>query len=109
MGLFVGGVVAGSVDESGGGADVFEVFGEVVKGGDGGGYIIAQGTPEIIAQVPESYTGMYLKPLLVRAAAHPMEEEHHRRQQARKVSEEALEISTSAKPRRKNAYNSKKG
>ena len=79
------------------------------EGGDGGGYIIAQGTPEIIAEVPESYTGKYLKPLLVRAAAHPMEEEHHRRQQARKVSEEALEISTSAKPRRKNAYNSKKG
>jgi len=79
------------------------------EGGDGGGYIIAQGTPEEIAEVPESYTGIYLKPLLVRAAAHPMEEEHHRRQQARKVSQEALEISTSAKPRRKNAFNSKKG
>jgi excinuclease ABC subunit A len=79
------------------------------EGGDGGGYIIAQGTPEDISEVPESYTGKYLKPLLERAAAHPMEEEHHRRQQARKVSEEALEISTSAKPRRKNAFNSKKG
>ena len=79
------------------------------EGGDGGGYIIAQGTPEEIAEVPESYTGIYLKPLLVRAAAHPMEEEHHRRQQARKVSKEALEISTSTKPRRKNAFNSNKG
>jgi len=79
------------------------------EGGDGGGYIIAKGTPEEICSVPESYTGQYLKPLLERAAAQPMEEEQHRRKQARKVSKEALEISTSAKPRRKNAFNSKKG
>ena len=31
------------------------------EGGDGGGYVIAQGTPEQVAQVPESYTGQYLK------------------------------------------------
>jgi len=79
------------------------------EGGDGGGYIIAQGTPEEITEVSESYTGKYLKPLLERAKSHPMEEEHHRRQQARKVSKEALEISTSTKPRRKNAFNSNKG
>jgi len=78
------------------------------EGGDGGGYIIASGTPEQVCEVPESYTGQYLKPLLVRAASRPMEEEHHRRQQARKVSKEALEISTSVKPRRKNAFNGKK-
>ena len=33
-------------------------------GGEEGGRIVAQGTPEQVAQVPESYTGQYLKPLL---------------------------------------------
>jgi len=79
------------------------------EGGDGGGYIIAQGTPEEICEVPQSYTGQYLKPLLERAVSHPMEAEHHRRQQARKVEKEALEISTSVKPRRKNALGGNKG
>lgn len=31
------------------------------EGGDGGGFVIAQGTPEQVAQVAESYTGQYLK------------------------------------------------
>ena len=31
------------------------------EGGDGGGQIVAEGTPEQVAQVPESYTGQYLK------------------------------------------------
>ena len=34
------------------------------EGGDGGGMIIAQGTPEEIALVEESYTGQYLKKML---------------------------------------------
>lgn len=34
------------------------------EGGDKGGTIIATGTPEQIAEVPESYTGQFLKPLL---------------------------------------------
>ena len=34
------------------------------EGGDLGGYIVATGTPEDIAEVPESYTGQFLKPLL---------------------------------------------
>ena len=33
-------------------------------GGDGGGTIVAQGTPEAVAEVPESYTGRYLKQVL---------------------------------------------
>ena len=36
------------------------------EGGDGGGIVIAQGTPEEICQVPESYTGKFLKPYLER-------------------------------------------
>ena len=31
------------------------------EGGDGGGEIIAEGTPEQVAEIPESYTGMFLK------------------------------------------------
>lgn len=34
------------------------------EGGDGGGKIIAKGTPEEIIKVKESYTGQFLKPLL---------------------------------------------
>jgi excinuclease ABC subunit A len=36
------------------------------EGGDGGGRIVAQGTPEDVAKVKESYTGQYLKELLGR-------------------------------------------
>ncbi len=31
------------------------------EGGDGGGMVIAQGTPEEVAQIEESYTGQYVK------------------------------------------------
>ncbi len=34
------------------------------EGGDGGGTVVAQGTPEEIAKVPESYTGQYVKKYL---------------------------------------------
>ena len=34
------------------------------EGGDGGGTIVAVGTPEQVAENPASYTGQYLKPLL---------------------------------------------
>lgn len=34
------------------------------EGGDGGGTIVAQGTPEEVAACPESYTGQYLKAYL---------------------------------------------
>jgi excinuclease ABC subunit A len=36
------------------------------EGGDRGGTILSTGTPEQIAEVPESYTGKYLKPVLER-------------------------------------------
>ena len=39
------------------------------EGGDGGGRIIAQGTPEDVTLVPGSYTGRYLKPVLDAHAA----------------------------------------
>jgi excinuclease ABC subunit A len=34
------------------------------EGGDGGGEIVAVGTPEAVAKVKKSYTGQFLKPLL---------------------------------------------
>ena len=39
------------------------------EGGDGGGTVVAQGTPEEVSQVPESYTGQYIKKLLMREQA----------------------------------------
>jgi excinuclease ABC subunit A len=39
------------------------------EGGDGGGRIVAAGTPEDVARVKESYTGAYLREVLGRRAA----------------------------------------
>ncbi len=39
------------------------------EGGDGGGRIVATGTPEDVATVKDSYTGQYLKELLARRPA----------------------------------------
>jgi len=41
------------------------------EGGDGGGRIVAEGTPEDIAANPESHTGRFLAPLLARAGVAP--------------------------------------
>jgi excinuclease ABC subunit A len=38
------------------------------EGGDAGGEVVAEGTPEQIARNPRSYTGQYLKPVLARKA-----------------------------------------
>jgi excinuclease ABC subunit A len=34
------------------------------EGGDGGGTVIASGTPEQVCEIPQSYTGQFLKPYL---------------------------------------------
>ena len=34
------------------------------EGGDGGGTVVAEGTPEDVAEVETSHTGRYLKPML---------------------------------------------
>ena len=45
--------------------DVIKVADHIIdlgpEGGDGGGYVVASGTPEAVAQCPDSYTGQYLK------------------------------------------------
>ncbi|MDE7017561.1 MAG: excinuclease ABC subunit UvrA, partial [Lachnospiraceae bacterium] len=40
------------------------------EGGDGGGTIIAEGTPEKVAENPISYTGMFIKKMLEKAELH---------------------------------------
>ena len=49
--------------------DVIKVADHIIdlgpEGGDGGGYVVATGTPEEVAQVEGSYTGQYLKRYLV--------------------------------------------
>jgi len=48
--------------------DVIKVADHIIdlgpEGGDAGGYVVATGTPEEVAQVDASYTGQYLKPYL---------------------------------------------
>ena len=39
------------------------------EGGDGGGEIVAAGTPEDVVKVKRSYTGQFLKPVLARKEA----------------------------------------
>jgi excinuclease ABC subunit A len=34
------------------------------EGGDAGGYVVAEGTPEQVAQVTDSYTGVFLQDIL---------------------------------------------
>ena len=45
------------------------------EGGDGGGTVIAEGTPEHIARCPDSYTGIYVKRMLDRAGKDNMEKD----------------------------------
>lgn len=41
------------------------------EGGDGGGEIVAAGTPEDVAKTPASHTGRFLKPMLAKAGTTP--------------------------------------
>jgi len=41
------------------------------EGGDAGGTIVAQGTPEEVAAVEDSYTGLFLAPYLRERSASP--------------------------------------
>ena len=70
-------------------------------GGDGGGYVVAQGTPEDISLNPASYTGQYLKPLLERDRRRGCEKDPNQAKNAEKLLKESLEISIGSKPRRR--------
>ncbi|MEQ8935300.1 MAG: excinuclease ABC subunit UvrA, partial [Amphiplicatus sp.] len=45
---------------------LMEVIQELTEGGDGGGEIVAAGTPEDVAKVAKSYTGKFLKGVLAK-------------------------------------------
>ncbi|MFT8244573.1 excinuclease ABC subunit UvrA [Roseomonas sp. BN140053] len=49
------------------------------EGGEGGGRIVAEGTPETVAATPESHTGHFLRPLLAAGAAPPAAAEKPKR------------------------------
>ena len=36
------------------------------EGGDGGGRVVASGTPEQVAAIPENHTGQYLRKVLAK-------------------------------------------
>ncbi|MDZ4693300.1 excinuclease ABC subunit UvrA [Terricaulis sp.] len=62
------------------------------EGGDGGGRVVAVGTPEDVAKVKESWTGRYLKEALDR---------HHERRAPKKLKAAAAEAPPAAKARKK--------
>ena len=43
-------------------------------GGVNGGEIVAEGTPETVADEPRSFTGQYLKPVLAKSPVQPTPE-----------------------------------
>jgi excinuclease ABC subunit A len=59
------------------------------EGGAGGGRVIAEGAPETIAESNASFTGRYLKPVLVAQGAR-VRGERRAAARARKVSGELL-------------------
>ncbi|HEX3662593.1 MAG TPA: excinuclease ABC subunit UvrA [Acidobacteriaceae bacterium] len=44
------------------------------EGGEGGGRIVAEGPPELVAGIPHSYTGQFLRPFYAGATAPPISE-----------------------------------
>ena len=52
------------------------------EGGDGGGEIVAAGTPEDVVKEKRSYTGAFLKPVLAKARRAREGEGSRRRRQA---------------------------
>ncbi|MCL5995835.1 MAG: excinuclease ABC subunit UvrA, partial [Chloroflexi bacterium] len=59
------------------------------EGGDGGGLVVAQGTPEDIAAATGSYTGDFLKPVLERDTARKKLEEKARKAAAKNKRRES--------------------
>ncbi len=56
------------------------------EGGDGGGQIVAEGTPEDVAAVPGSHTGRFLAPILARSTGQKKEARQTRAKPRRKRS-----------------------
>jgi excinuclease ABC subunit A len=71
------------------------------ESGDDGGEVIAEGTPEQVAEVKGSYTGQFIKPLLMKAKKNGQYADLSAFIDADILEMEALEISTGPKVRRK--------
>jgi len=71
------------------------------ESGDEGGTVIAKGTPEEVAEIPQSYTGQFLKPLLETAKEKGYYMDISALIDSERLEEEALEILTGPKVRRK--------
>jgi excinuclease ABC subunit A len=62
------------------------------EGGDGGGTIVAQGTPEDVVKVKESYTGRFLKEVLERRLLKKeIPKEQAKKTNGKKITREAAE------------------
>jgi excinuclease ABC subunit A len=75
------------------------------EGGDKGGRIVAAGTPEDVAKVPESYTGMYLKQVLAKSSRAPRKVINHPngRKPQRPMSPKAMKAAMKADKEKKKA------
>ena len=74
------------------------------EGGSRGGLVIAEGTPEDVANDPASYTGQYLAPLLEgRAAPAPKKAPAKRRPAKKAAAKKPTTKKASAPPKRRNA------
>ena len=72
------------------------------EGGNGGGRVIAEGTPEQVATVAESHTGRFLAPILERSARTPGRPTGVSPTRAR-AAEEAAASATASAPAKKSA------
>ncbi|WP_405135981.1 excinuclease ABC subunit UvrA [Nocardia sp. NBC_01388] len=78
------------------------------EGGSGGGTVIAEGTPEDIAAVPESYTGQFLQTVLDAQPAAPAKATAAKKAPAKKAAAKAAaEKATASAPAKKAAAQKK--
>lgn len=71
------------------------------ESGDGGGLIVAKGTPEEVSMVANSYTGQFLRPILDKAKNQKQYEDISSFIDTARLEEEAMDIVTGPKVRRK--------
>ncbi|KRF29991.1 excinuclease ABC subunit UvrA [Phycicoccus sp. Soil802] len=71
------------------------------EGGNGGGRVVAEGTPEQVARVEDSYTGQFLAPILARSARTPQRATGAKRTAAAAATKKTATTSAAKAPARK--------
>ncbi|MCH7937270.1 MAG: excinuclease ABC subunit UvrA [Proteobacteria bacterium] len=71
------------------------------EGGDKGGKLVAQGTPEDVAEIKDSYTGQYLKPYLKRKRKESKSSKPVKSRPAKKTKARNTKAGTVQKPRKR--------